>query len=487
MNRRQLCELSGAVPADGADFAIGQVTEDSRKVRPGGLFVAVSGGAADGHEFAASAVAGGAAAVLGDREGISELAGAPYLYTPEPRRALGLIAHALAGDPSQSMTVIGITGTNGKSSTVFLVQSILNRAGHRAAKFGTLGYEIAGETLPAAHTTPFGEVLAEAFAQARDKGMSHVVMEASSHALDQERVAGIDFTVAAFTNLTQDHLDYHKDMDDYRRAKLRLFERIAGDGKFTVVNREDPAADYFIAASRVPCITYGKKGDCRASCIVAELRRTVFHLATPWGEGTVETTLLGEHNIANALCAVAVCGRLGIPVPALIDGIAALKRVPGRFEPVDAGQEFQVVVDYAHTDDALRNVLQAARAICTKRIIVVFGCGGDRDRGKRPKMGKVAAEMSDFAILTSDNPRTEDPVRILLDVEAGIQSAGKRRDDDYVVIEQRDEAISRAIAMARPGDLVMIAGKGHEDYQIVGKERRHFDDREVARALLGNR
>lgn len=487
MNRQQLCELTGATAAAGPDFVIGSVTEDSRKAGRGALFVAVGGGATDGHEFAASAVAAGAVAVLGDREGISEWCGAPYLYSPEPRRALGLIAHALAGNPSQSMTVIGVTGTNGKSSTVYLIQSILEQGGFRAAKFGTLGYEIAGETLPAPHTTPFGEVLADAFSRARAKGMSHVVMEASSHSLDQERVAGIDFGVAAFTNLTRDHLDYHKDMDDYRRAKLKLFDRISGAGKFTVVNREDPAADYFIAASRVPCFTYGKKGDCRASRIVAELRRTVFQLSTPWGEGTVETTLLGEHNVANALCAIAVCGGLGVPVPTLIEGIAALKRVPGRFEPVDAGQEFQVIVDYAHTDDALRNVLDAARAICKKRVLVVFGCGGDRDRGKRPKMGKVAAEMADFAILTSDNPRTEDPVRILLDVEAGIQSAAKRRNDDYLVIEQREEAIARAIAMARPGDLVMIAGKGHEDYQIIGKERRHFDDREVSRSLLEHR
>ena len=487
MNRQKLCEITGCAPGAGPGFTISSVTEDSRKARPGALFVAVAGGASDGHEFAPQAVAAGAAAILGDREGLIEFCGVPYLYSPHPRRAAGLAAHALAGDPSRQMKVVGVTGTNGKSSTVYLIQCILQHAGYRAAKFGTLGYEIGDELLPAPHTTPFGEVLADAFARAFTKGMTHVVMEASSHALDQDRVAGIDFDVAAFTNLTRDHLDYHKDMDAYRRAKLKLFECMAGPGKFTVVNRDDASAGHFIAASTVPCITYGAGGDCRASGIEAKLRRTCFRLDSPWGYATVETPLLGAHNVANILCAAAVCGGLNIPIETLVQGVAALRTVPGRFEPVDAGQEFQVVVDYAHTDDALRNVLQAARAICSKRVLLVFGCGGDRDRGKRPKMGRVAAELADFAILTSDNPRTEDPVRILLDVEAGLQSAGWHKEQNYLVIEDRAEAIAHALGMARPGDLVMIAGKGHEDYQIVGTERRHFDDRETARALLERR
>jgi len=487
MTKAQLCELLGLPPAPGPDFAFAGITEDSRAVRPGALFVAVRGGAHDGHAFAAQAAAAGAVAILGDRAGCAELSGLPYIFHAAPRRAAGIVAHALHSNPSASLTVIGVTGTNGKSSTVCLVQSILERAGFRAAKFGTLGYEIAGETLPAPHTTPFAETLAENFARARDKGMSHVVMEASSHALDQDRVAGIAFDVAAFTNLTQDHLDHHRDMDDYRRAKLKLFQEIEGPGRFVVVNREDPAADVFIAAARVPCYTFGKRGDCRAARVRAELRRTTFHLETPWGGAEVAMSLLGEHNVSNALCAIAICGGLGIPVAALAEGVAAVERVPGRFEPVDAGQDFQVVVDYAHTDDALRNVLKAARAICGKRVLVVFGCGGDRDRGKRPKMGRVAAEMADFVILTSDNPRTEDPVRILLDVEAGVQSANRQKGDGYLVIEDRAEAIARALAMARPGDLVLIAGKGHEDYQIIGTTRRHFDDREIARKLLEDR
>lgn len=487
MTKRQLCDLLGLTPAPGPDFEVRAATEDSRRVTAGTLFVAIGGGARDGHEFAAPAIALGAVAILGDRPDMAEMCGVPYIFHAEPRRALGLVIHALAGDPSKAMTVIGVTGTNGKSSTVLLIQHMLNHAGRPAAAFGTLGYDIGTEILHAEHTTPFGETLVDAFLRARTNGLTHVAMEASSHALDQERVAGIDFDVAAFTNLTQDHLDYHVDMDNYRRAKLKLFERIDGPGRFTVVNSDDPSAQHFITASRVPCYTYGKKGDCRAARVRVELRRTAFQLATPWGAADIEMKLLGEHNVANALCAVAACGGLGVPVDAIAAALASMTRVPGRFEPVDVGQDFQVVVDYAHTDDALMNVLAAARTLCKKRIICVFGCGGDRDRGKRPKMGRVAASASDFAILTSDNPRTEDPARILLDIEAGVQSAGKRKGDDYLVIEERAEAIARALDMAKAGDLVLIAGKGHEDYQIIGKERRHFDDRETARALLERR
>ncbi len=487
MTRQQLCETLGLGPSPGRDFTFDAVTEDSRKVRPGSLFIAVQGETADGHAFAPQAATAGAVAILGNRTELAELCGLPYVGCSAPRAAAGIIAHALHGNPSEHLVVIGVTGTNGKSSTVFLIHSILQAAGLRAAKFGTLGYEVAGQASPAPHTTPFAETLAEHFALARGKGMTHVVMEVSSHALDQDRVAGIEFQAAAFTNLTQDHLDYHQDMDTYRHAKLKLFHRLHGPGRFAVVNRDDPSADCFLAASQVPCYTFGKRGDCRATRVRAELRRTTFHMESPWGEAEVAMALLGEHNVSNALCAAAVCGGFGIPVGVVAEGIAAMPCVPGRFEPIDAGQDFQVVVDYAHTDDALRNVLTAARALCNGRVILVFGCGGDRDRGKRPKMGRVAAELATYAVVTSDNPRTEDPLRILLDVEAGIQSANKRKGEDYAVIENRAEAIAHALGMAKTGDLVLIAGKGHEDYQIIGKTKHHFDDREVARKLLEER
>lgn len=487
MTHLTLYKLLGYVPEDAPPFDFDAITEDSRKVRPGTLFVAVQGAHADGYAFAEAAVAAGAPAILGNRPGLKTFAGVPHVFAPHPRHLLGVAAHALRGDPSKALKVIGVTGTNGKSSTIYLIQAILREAGHRCAKFGTLGYDVGGETLPAALTTPFPEQLAEAFAKARENAMSHVAMEVSSHALEQDRAAGIDFDVAAFTNLTQDHLDYHETMEAYRAAKLKLIESLEGEGKLTVINLDDPSAHHFVAAARVPRVTFGREGDCRAVKLRAGLRETAFDLRTPWGDAPVEMKLLGRHNVANALCAAAVCGGLGVPADTIAAGINALAAVPGRFEPVDAGQDFQVVVDYAHTDDALRNVLEAARQLCKGTIIVVFGCGGDRDKGKRPKMARAAAECADFAVITSDNPRTEDPHRILLDIEVGMQRAGKKKDTHYMVIEDRAQAIAAAIARASAGGLVLIAGKGHEDYQIVGTEKRHFDDRETARAILEGR
>lgn len=492
LTREKLCELLGIAPPAGPDFTVESVTEDSRRARPGALFVASPGVRADGHDFAAAAAAAGAVAVAGSRAGVAEMAGLPYLRVAEPRIAAGLAAHALKDNPTRKLRVVGVTGTNGKTSTACLVQSVLNHAGKPCANFGTIGYSIGGAVIDAPYTTPFAEDLADMFSRAVTAGHGHVVMEVSSIALEQERVAGVDFSAAGFTNLTRDHLDYHGDMDRYRDAKLKLFSRIAPSGgengdeapRFTVVNSEDPAADYFRRASRVPCHGYGAGGDCRAEKVRMDFGGTAFRLATPWGSAETRIRLMGMHNVSNALCAAALCAGLGVPVETVAEGLAALPRVDGRFEPVDAGQKFHVIVDYAHTDDGLANVLRAARALCGGRIITVFGCGGDRDKGKRPKMGHVAASMSDFCILTSDNPRTEDPSRILLDIEVGVQRTEKRKGDDYLVIESRGEAIHRAVAMARPGDLVMIAGKGHETYQIIGAERHHFDDRETALEAL---
>jgi UDP-N-acetylmuramoyl-L-alanyl-D-glutamate--2,6-diaminopimelate ligase len=394
------------------------------------------------------------------------------------------LAHSLAGDPSRDLKVIGVTGTNGKSSTVFLIQQLLESCGHPTANFGTLGYFVGETTRPAAHTTPFGEDLASLFREAREVGLTHAAMEASSHAIEQERIAGIDFDAAVFTNLTQDHLDYHGDMGAYLESKLGLIRRIEGPDRFTVVNIEDPSAQRVIDASAVPCHSFGAGGDCRATKMRLERAQTFFHLDTPWGSADVELALLGRHNVLNALGAITACGALGVPFERIVRSLSSLRKVPGRFEHVDAGQPFQVIVDYAHTEDGLRNVLTAARKICDGRIIVVFGCGGDRDVTKRPKMAAAAAELSDFSIITSDNPRTEDPDRILLDIEVGIQRAGKKKSADYWMLPDRREAIERAIGMADADDLVMLAGKGHEDYQILGTERIHFDDREVAFEVL---
>lgn len=487
MNRNT---LAGYLACDAGllpDVEFAAATEDSRRAAPRGIFFALRGEHTDGHDHAEEAVRKGAVLVVGEDLGRERCAGVPYVAVDAPRAVLGVVAHALHGDPSKAMTVVGVTGTNGKTSTVTLIHHIFSAHGWKTACFGTLGNRIGDESLPAKHTTAFAEDLADLFARAREAGATHAVMEVSSHALAQDRVAGIDFDVAAFTNLTQDHLDYHASMDDYRAAKLQLFEDLGDHARFTVVNGDDPHAKAFIDASRTACYTYGEAGDCRPSTLVCGPRETTFELDTPWGAAPVSLRLIGRHNAWNAICAMTVCCGLGVDLEEVVRHAGTLASVPGRFEHIDAGQEFQVVVDYAHTEDGLRNVLDAARGLTGKRIIAVFGCGGDRDRSKRPRMAAAVAELADFGIVTSDNPRSEDPERIILDVEQGMQQAGKRKGDDYAVYLDRAEAIDRAIELAAPGDLVLIAGKGHEDYQILGDRRIHFDDREVARACLEKR
>lgn len=486
----ELLRRNGALASDAPgdldvmDLEVASISEDSRKVTPGGLFVAVSGGGVDGHDFAGSAKKAGAVAILGEREGVTSLEGLPYLHVTHARRALGVVAHECVGCPSHTMTVIGVTGTNGKSSTVSIIRQILESFGHRCAEFGTLGYRIIDTVHDAPHTTPFGEDLARLFDEAKQADCTHVVMEVSSHSLAQERVAGIDFDVAVFTNLTQDHLDYHDGIEGYRDDKLKLFECVSGPNAFTVVNADDEHASFFTAASKIPRHTFGLSGECRISEVQAGPETTTFAFTSPWGEAKVSTHLLGHHNVMNIAAAMTTCCGLGLPVEWVADHVAKLEPVPGRFEHIITGQDFRVVVDYAHTDDGLRNILRGVREITDGRIIALFGCGGDRDRGKRARMAAAVAEAADFAVITSDNPRTEDPMGILLDVEAGMQHAGKKKDTDYVVLEDRRDAIIEAISMARPGDMVLLAGKGHESYQIIGSERIPFDDREVAREVL---
>ncbi len=480
----ELLPLLELVSPPEVDLDVQSATSDSRRVVPGSLFFAFQGEHSDGHDFAEAAVNSGAVAVVGERPGINSFGGVPYLRTLNCRRALGRVAHCLAGDPTRSMTVVGVTGTNGKTSSVVMTKRVFEQAGFRAACFGTLGFYLGEQHLPAAHTTPFAEELAERFLDAQRQGISHVAMEVSSHALEQERVAGIHFRAALFTNLTQDHLDYHGDMDRYRRAKLMLFERLDGPDAVAVVNADDPSARFFIDVCRVPVVTFGTQGDCRATKVSVQKNLMVFVAETPWGNINLEMRLLGRHNVANALGVIALCGGIGMSPDEIARGIASVVAVPGRFEHVDEGQPFHVIVDYAHTEDGLRNVLRTAREICRRRVICVFGCGGDRDKGKRPKMGQAAAELADFSVVTSDNPRSESPERILLDIEVGLQHAGKKKGEDYVMMLDRREAIRFALEMASAGDVVLIAGKGHEDYQIIGDRRIHFDDRETARDVL---
>ncbi len=466
------------------------LTDDSRRVRPGSLFVAVKGLQSDGHRHLEEAIKAGAAAVVVEAGRLSaERASSllvPVIEVEDSRRFLGVLAGRFHGDPSGRLTLIGVTGTNGKTTTTYLCKSVLEAGGAKVGLIGTVAYLIGNERLAAAHTTPGALELHALFKSMVDAGLDTAVMEVSSHALALDRTAGCAFRTAVFTNLTQDHLDFHADMDEYFQAKLRLFRGLAGGGR-AIVNLDDPYGEQVVAASSAPVWTYAldRPADLRAEDVHISLEGVQFTVRTPLGPLSLRSKLVGRHNVYNILGAVGVGLQQGVPLPAIASGVARLANVPGRFERVEGGQGFAVVVDYAHTEDALYRLLTTAQAVRTGRIITVFGCGGDRDRGKRPKMGRVAALHSDVVVVTSDNPRTEDPAAIIREVEPGVQAglreAGKGR---YLVQIDRRAAIAEAIRQARPGDLVLIAGKGHEDYQIIGKEKQPFDDRAVAREAI---
>ncbi len=467
------------------------VTDDSRQVVPGTLFVAVRGTSIDSHDFIDEAVSAGAVAVVGERPSVSPDLPVPYIHVANSRETLGQLAHAIAGWPARDLCVVGVTGTNGKTSTVQLCSAIFEAAGRPCSVLGTLGYLTGTAIHSAGQTTPGPVQMAELFRESVKSGRDAICLEVSSHALDQHRVAGIDFDTVVFTNLSQDHLDYHSDMDTYFKAKLRLFEmldqsRQKGIPKRAIVNVDDPRSAEIEAVVHTPTLRYGfdERADIRGTDIEIEPSGVRFTAVTPSGRSTVRMLMTGRHNVKNALAALAVAENAGIPLDVSVPAIAEVV-VPGRFERIDCGQPFTVVVDYAHTDDGLLNLFRACREIAgNNRIIAVFGCGGDRDRVKRPKMGRVVGEMADFAILTNDNPRTENPVTIALDAEVGLEQAGCRKGENYLVILDRREAIEEAIGRAQPGDVVAIAGKGHEPYQIVGTERLPFDDRTVAQDVL---
>ncbi len=480
------------------------ITDDSRRIQAGSLFVALKGGQVDGHEFIAKAVTGGAAGLIVQRDlaacapAASPAGGAqgvPAVRVADTRRALGLLAGRLYGDPSARLTMIGVTGTNGKTTVTYLCRGILQAAGKQVGLIGTVAYLIGAERLPAAHTTPEAAEFQLLLKKMVDANMDAVVMEVSSHALALDRTIGCEFDVAVYTNLTQDHLDFHADMDEYFQTKLRLFTQLGALGskrspKRAIVNLDDPQGDRVRDACSVPVWTYAIRSpsDIRAEQVELRLDGTRFVAATPKGRFEVTSRLVGEHNVYNLLAAIGVGLHQGLSPEAIQRGIQAVPNIPGRFERVEAGQDFTVVVDYAHTEDALVRLLAAAQTLKTGRIITVVGCGGDRDRGKRPKMGRAAAVGSDVVFLTADNPRSEDPRAILQEVEAGVRDAVGRKETAqgfrYEVLPDRRRAIEAAVQEAKTGDIVLIAGKGHEDYQIVGTQRLHFDDREVARAAL---
>jgi UDP-N-acetylmuramoyl-L-alanyl-D-glutamate--2,6-diaminopimelate ligase len=492
--------LDGAQVTGDSDVDIAGLHYDSRSVRPGGLFFGLHGVKSDGCQFLGAAVERGAVAVVADRP--CAVAGAAFVQVSDARRAMSLMAAAFYGWQTAGLPTVGITGTNGKTTTSYLVEGILERAGIPAAVLGTISYRFGAVSLPAPNTTPESVDLQSTLRELVDLGARGVVMEVSSHSLEQHRPDGCLFDVAVFTNLTRDHLDYHLDMESYFASKLRLFTDLVtpDDIKPTrraVVNLDDPYGARIKAAATCPVLSYAMAGE--ADVTVAAVDFSVHgincRLRTPRGELALSSDLLGRFNLYNILAAVTTGIALGLPDAALREGIEGHKKVPGRVERVENDKGITVLVDYAHTGDALENVLATVSELKTARIITLFGCGGDRDKGKRPVMGEIAARYSDLAILTSDNPRTEEPLAILADVRAGIAPLGLREygeeelangfvEKGFAAIESRRDAVRAAILAARPGDIVVLAGKGHEDYQIVGTEKHHFDDREEAAAAL---
>jgi len=470
------------------DRAVTSVTDDSRAVASGSLFVAVKGERVDGHRFVAQAIQAGAAAIVAQDS--VEAGSLPLIKVADSRKALGLIGSRFYGDPSARLSMIGVTGTNGKTTTTYLCKALLEGMGRHVGLIGTVAYQIGEERIPASHTTPGALELQRLLTKMAQAKLDSFVMEVSSHALAMDRTAGCEYDAAVFTNLTQDHLDYHRTMEEYFQAKLRLFTGLGigkKAGQRAIINMDDPRGAQIRNACRVPVWSFAVKGkaDLKAEKVRLSMNGSTFTAATPSGTFPVESRLVGEHNVYNLLGAIGVALHARATCDQVREAVERVTNVPGRFERVSAGQDFTVVVDYAHTEDALVRLLTAAQALKTHRIITLFGCGGDRDRGKRPKMGRAAVQYSDVVVLTSDNPRTEDPMAILREVEVGVREALQSRSHvDYHLVPDRRDAIAMAVRMARSGDIVLIAGKGHEDYQILGTNKVHFDDREVAREAI---
>ncbi len=480
--------LQSASAPNGGDVEIQSVIDDSRAARPGALFVARAGSKAQGAAFIEAAVRGGAAAVVVAMD--DPIPNGVVAYrAANPSAMLAPLAHAFAGFPSKNLKMLGVTGTNGKTTVAFFVQQLMLAAGNKFGLMGTILVDDGKTRAPAELTTPGAAAIAPLLKRMHDNGCTGVAMEVSSHALEQGRAAEIDFAVALFTNLSGDHLDYHGNMDSYADAKAKLFENLSANA-VAIVNADDPAHARMLRDCRARVLRCGVVGggashvDVEASVLEARIGSMLLRLRGPWGEVTARLPVMGRHNATNALQAATAAWTLGATKEDIVAGLATLSAPPGRLEPVtNLDAPFAVLVDYAHTDDALLNVLRALRPALPAggKLITVFGCGGDRDRSKRPRMAAVASEHSDVAIITSDNPRTEDPVSIVEEVALGVPAASRAH---VIKIIDRREAIMKAVSMARPGDAVLIAGKGHEDYQIVGTVKKPFDDRVVAREAL---
>ncbi|MEN3338564.1 MAG: UDP-N-acetylmuramoyl-L-alanyl-D-glutamate--2,6-diaminopimelate ligase [Acidobacteriota bacterium] len=480
---------------DAAAREVSRVVCDSRQAGPASLFVALRGAHADGSTFARDAVRRGSIAVVAETPRPADAA-VPWLQVADARQALAALAARLEGHPSEELTLVGITGTNGKTTTSYLLASIFEAAGIRCGRIGTLGYRIGEREVEAARTTPEAPEIQRMLREMVTDGCGACVMEVSSHALALRRADSLHFAAGIFTNLTRDHLDFHGDMEQYFLAKRRLFEMLPAES-IGVANLDDRRGAELAAVARRP-VTYAidAAADVRPGPLRFSLDGLSFDVRTPRGTLHIRSPLVGRPNAYNILAAVAAAMALDVAFSAIEAGVTALDAVPGRFQVVsEPGDEIRIVVDYAHTDDALKNLLETARPLASRRIITVFGCGGDRDRSKRPLMGAVAARLSDLVILTSDNPRSEDPEQIIDEIKRGIVMPADRaprgqaapKSTACLAITDRKAAIERAVREARRGDLILIAGKGHEKYQVVGDRVTPFDDVEVARAMLARR
>ncbi len=498
--------ISGPEPsldAAAADRPVKAVAYDSRKTIPGSVFVALTGRRADGRAFAAQALGRGATAVVAETGPPSDVS-APWIVVRDSRLAMARLAAAFYGDPSRELQVVGITGTNGKTTTAYLVSALFEAAAVRCGMLGTIVYRTGAEERDAVRTTPESVDIQQMLREMVSHQCGACAMEVSSHALSQRRVDQTRFAAAVFTNLTRDHLDFHGDLESYFAAKRRLFEMLGPDA-VAVINIDDPrGASLAGLGGRTLTYAVDRPADIHPTKLTQTIRGLAFEAITPAGPIEVRSRLVGRPNIYNALAAIGAAAACGLPGDAIVRGIAALEGVPGRFQIVSGEEDdITVVVDYAHTDDALKNLLETARPLATARLITVFGAGGDRDRTKRPLMGHVAARLSDLVILTSDNPRNEDPAAIIEEIRRGVAVPAERtRPADaregqakytpptataYLAITDRALAVERAIALARPDDVVLIAGKGHEKYQVIGDREVPFDDVEVARRALERR
>ncbi len=480
--------LGSAGTGDGTEI-VSDLTHDSRQAHKGTLFVAIKGHTMDGHRFVADVMRRGAAGIISEYDPPSGFKG-EWLKVKDAREALAKAAAVINGYPSHELDLVGVTGTNGKTTTTYLCFTLAQIAGIKPAMLTTVEYRIGDKSLPAVRTTPEASDTNRFLREAVDDGCGMAVMESSSQAIDLHRCDWLRYKVAVFTNLTRDHLDYHHTMENYFDAKKKLFDgRLGEKPGSSVINIDDEwgvklTDELRAAGQRV--VTFSQNdssSDLSATDVeVSLVRGTSFLLKTPAGERRVISPLVGKPHVYNMLAATATALELGYELDSIVDGLSRSVGAPGRFERVQHDRDFAVVVDYAHTDDALLNTLQTARDLATGRIITVFGCGGDRDKTKRVPMGRAAGEHSNLVFITSDNPRTEDPLKIISEIELGVAETGT----EYYAVSDRREAITRAVTSAGPGDVVIIAGKGHETYQIIGNDKFHFDDREVAAEALAN-